>query len=190
MTQEFSVLIPFGIMSESNALVSRDIMEECAKCGMQMQRTYLCKGCCRAVHWFCSMDYDALKEEGKHGSHYWCPTCWEMKKPSSTKAVSSPITPVNTTVSKSSYCSPCDSVELEFGLAEEYDRCFSWMLYLNDEGDKYLSSLPAEEKEKILADHFSILKEINDSNQELKLLCNNDVVEDPTVIAAKIVGTA
>jgi hypothetical protein len=161
------------------------------------------------------MDYDASKEEGKHGSHYWCPTCWEMKKPSSTKAVSSPITAVTTTVPKSkrkkpsstkavsspitavtttvpksSYCSPCDSVELEFGLAEEYDSCFSSSLYLNDEDDKYLSSLPAEEKEKILADRFSILKEINDSNRELKLLRDNDIVEDPTVIAAKIVGTA
>ncbi len=61
---------------------------------------------------------------------------------------------------------------------------------MNDEDDKYLSSLPAEEKEKILADRFSILKEINDSNRELKLLRNNDIVEDPTVIAAKIVGTA
>ncbi len=61
---------------------------------------------------------------------------------------------------------------------------------MNDEDDKYLSSLPAEEKEKILADRFSIIKEINDSNRELKLLCNNDIVEDPTVIAAKIVGTA
>jgi hypothetical protein len=78
-------------MSESNASVSRDIMEECAKCGMEMQRTYLCKGCHRAVHWFCSMDYDPLKDEAEHGSHYWCPTCWEMKKPSSTKAVFSPM---------------------------------------------------------------------------------------------------
>jgi hypothetical protein len=136
------------------------------------------------------MDYDALKDEAKHGSHYWCPTCREMKKPSSSKAVSSPITPVNATVPKSSYCSLCDSVELEFGLTEEYDICFSSSLYLNDDDDKYLSSLPAEEKEKILVDRFLILKEIYDANRELKYLHNNDFIEDPKVIAAKIVGTA
>jgi hypothetical protein len=60
---------------------------------------------------------------------------------------------------------------------------------MNDEDDKCLSSLPAREKEKILADRFAILKEINDSNQELKFLCNNDIIEDHKVIAAKIVRT-
>jgi hypothetical protein len=39
-------------MSESNVLDGCDIMEGCAKCGMQMEHTYLCKGCNRAVHWF------------------------------------------------------------------------------------------------------------------------------------------
>ncbi len=73
------------IVYESNFSNSCNIKEGCAKYGMQMEWTYLCKGCNRAVHWFCSMDYDASKDEAIHGSHYWCPTCWEMKMPSSTK---------------------------------------------------------------------------------------------------------
>jgi hypothetical protein len=40
-------------------------LESCLNqmCGMQMEHSYLCKGFNRVVHWFCSMDYDALKDE-------------------------------------------------------------------------------------------------------------------------------
>jgi hypothetical protein len=45
-------------------------------------------------------------------------------------------------------------------------------------------------KKNILVDCFSVLKEINESNRELKLLCSKDLMEDqPMVVAAKSVGT-
>jgi hypothetical protein len=25
------------------------------------------------------MDHDALKEEGRHRAHYWCPGCWQSR---------------------------------------------------------------------------------------------------------------
>jgi hypothetical protein len=85
--------------------------------------------------------YDTSKDEAHHGSQYWCPTCWEMKMPSSTKPSEAPlfrpwqphksakqesgegsaVTPAITNLSKSSICSPGESVELEFGLADDYD---------------------------------------------------------------------
>jgi hypothetical protein len=31
----------------------------------------------QSIDWWESMDHDALKEEGRHGAHYWCPSCWQ-----------------------------------------------------------------------------------------------------------------
>jgi Transposase IS4 len=50
---------------------------KCVECQFPMSRNYLCIGCDRSIHWFCSVDG---KEEPGHGRHYWCKSCHAQKK--------------------------------------------------------------------------------------------------------------
>jgi hypothetical protein len=52
---------------------------ECTKCKNRMSRDYLCQGCEKPIHWFCS-EGDKEENEGKgHGKYYWCHPCYQQQ---------------------------------------------------------------------------------------------------------------
>jgi hypothetical protein len=44
-----------------------------------MTSNYLCKGCLRPIHWFCSEGDPAVNETLQHGAHYMCLPCTSSK---------------------------------------------------------------------------------------------------------------